>query len=28
MPAQGYSSGQSLNLMEQIAAKTLPPGTG
>jgi HAE1 family hydrophobic/amphiphilic exporter-1 len=28
VPAQGYSSGQSLNLMEQIAEKTLPPGTG
>ncbi|WP_024512578.1 multidrug efflux RND transporter permease subunit [Bradyrhizobium sp. ARR65] len=28
IPAQGYSSGQSLSLMEQIAAKTLPPGTG
>ena len=28
LPAQGYSSGQSLKLMEEIAAKTLPPGTG
>jgi len=28
LPAQGYSSGQSLNLMEQAAEKTLPPGTG
>jgi hydrophobic/amphiphilic exporter-1 (mainly G- bacteria), HAE1 family len=28
LPAQGYSSGQSIDLMEQIAAKTLPPGTG
>jgi HAE1 family hydrophobic/amphiphilic exporter-1 len=28
LPAQGYSSGQSLNLMEQVADKTLPPGTG
>jgi HAE1 family hydrophobic/amphiphilic exporter-1 len=28
LPAQGYSSGQSIELMEQIAAKTLPPGTG
>src|SRR6201995_3480957 len=28
LPAQGYSSGQSLNLMEQIAEKTLPPGSG
>ena len=26
LPAQGYSSGQSLKLMEQIAEKTLPPG--
>jgi HAE1 family hydrophobic/amphiphilic exporter-1 len=25
-PAQGFSSGQSLGLMEQIAARTLPPG--
>src|SRR5260370_10067377 len=25
--AQGYSSGQSRQLMEEIAAKTLPPGT-
>jgi HAE1 family hydrophobic/amphiphilic exporter-1 len=28
LPAQGYSSGESLNLMEQMADKTLPPGTG
>jgi len=28
LPAQGYSSGQSLSLMEQIADKTLPPGSG
>jgi hydrophobic/amphiphilic exporter-1 (mainly G- bacteria), HAE1 family len=28
LPAQGYSSGQSLQLMEQIADKTLPPGIG
>jgi HAE1 family hydrophobic/amphiphilic exporter-1 len=28
LPAQGYSSGQSLSLMEQIADQTLPPGTG
>jgi HAE1 family hydrophobic/amphiphilic exporter-1 len=28
LPAQGYSSGESLNLMEQIADKTLPTGTG
>jgi len=28
LPAQGYSSGQSLSLMEQIADKTLPKGTG
>jgi HAE1 family hydrophobic/amphiphilic exporter-1 len=28
LPAQGFSSGQSIELMEQIAAKTLPPGTG
>ncbi|MBV9532400.1 MAG: efflux RND transporter permease subunit [Bradyrhizobium sp.] len=27
-PAQGYSSGQAISLMEQIADKTLPPGTG
>lgn len=28
LPAEGYSSGQSLALMEQIANRTLPPGTG
>jgi hydrophobic/amphiphilic exporter-1 (mainly G- bacteria), HAE1 family len=28
LPAQGYSSGQSLKLMEENADKTLPPGTG
>ncbi|MDO8979674.1 MAG: multidrug efflux RND transporter permease subunit [Afipia sp.] len=28
LPAQGYSSGQSMALMEKIAEKTLPPGTG
>ncbi len=28
LPAQGYSSGQSIALMEEIAAKTLPPGAG
>src|SRR6201990_1401344 len=28
LPAKGYSSGQSMALMEQIAARTLPPGTG
>lgn len=28
MPAQGFSSGQAMGLMEQIAARTLPPGTG
>ena len=28
LPAQGYSSGQSMALMDEIAAKTLPPGTG
>src|SRR6195952_4486361 len=28
LPAQGYSSGQSIALMEEIAAKTLQPGTG
>ena len=27
-PAQGFSSGESLSLMEQIAGKTLPRGTG
>ena len=28
LPAQGYSSGQALQLMEQIAGKTLPRDTG
>ena len=28
LPAPGYSSGQALQLMEQIADKTLPPGIG
>lgn len=28
LPATGYSSGQSMALMEEIAAKTLPPGVG
>src|ERR1700749_5127973 len=28
LPATGYSSGQSMSLMEEIAGKTLPPGTG
>ena len=28
LPSAGYSSGQSMTLMEEIAAKTLPPGTG
>jgi hypothetical protein len=28
LPAQGYSSGQSIGLMEEIAGKTLPAGTG
>jgi HAE1 family hydrophobic/amphiphilic exporter-1 len=28
LPAQGYSSGQSIALMDEIAAKTLPPGAG
>jgi hydrophobic/amphiphilic exporter-1 (mainly G- bacteria), HAE1 family len=28
LPAQGYSSGESLKLMEEIAAKTLPQGSG
>jgi HAE1 family hydrophobic/amphiphilic exporter-1 len=27
-PAPGFSSGQAMSLMEQIAAQTLPPGTG
>ncbi len=28
VPAEGFSSGQALNLMEQVAARTLPPGVG
>jgi HAE1 family hydrophobic/amphiphilic exporter-1 len=28
IPAQGVSSGEGMALMEQIAARTLPPGTG
>src|SRR3954466_5932072 len=28
LPSTGYSSGQSMTLMEEIAGKTLPPGTG
>jgi hydrophobic/amphiphilic exporter-1 (mainly G- bacteria), HAE1 family len=28
LPAQGFSSGQAMSLMEQIAARTLPPGMG
>jgi HAE1 family hydrophobic/amphiphilic exporter-1 len=28
LPSQGFSSGQSLKLLEEIADKTLPPGTG
>jgi HAE1 family hydrophobic/amphiphilic exporter-1 len=28
LPAQGFSSGEVLAIMEQIAARTLPPGTG
>ena len=28
LPATGFSSGQAMQLMEQIADKTLPPGTG
>jgi HAE1 family hydrophobic/amphiphilic exporter-1 len=28
IPATGFSSGQTMNLMEQIAARTLPPGAG
>ena len=28
LPAQGVSSGQALALMEEIARRTLPPGTG
>jgi len=28
LPASGFSSGQAIRLMEQIAARTLPPGSG
>jgi HAE1 family hydrophobic/amphiphilic exporter-1 len=28
LPARGFSTGQTLQLMEQMAAKTLPPGAG
>ena len=28
LPARGVSTGQAMTLMEQIAAKTLPPGAG
>jgi hydrophobic/amphiphilic exporter-1 (mainly G- bacteria), HAE1 family len=28
LPATGFSSGEAINLMEENAAKTLPPGTG
>jgi hydrophobic/amphiphilic exporter-1 (mainly G- bacteria), HAE1 family len=28
LPAPGFSSGQAMRLMEEIAARTLPPGTG
>jgi len=28
LPTQGYSSGQSMALMEEIASRTLPPGAG
>jgi HAE1 family hydrophobic/amphiphilic exporter-1 len=28
LPAQGFSSGEVLTLMEEIARRTLPPGTG
>lgn len=28
VPAKGFSSGQTIALMEEIAAKTLPPGVG
>jgi HAE1 family hydrophobic/amphiphilic exporter-1 len=28
LPASGFSSGQALHLMEQVADRTLPPGTG
>ncbi len=28
LPAAGFSSGQSMRLLEEISARTLPPGTG
>jgi len=28
LPAQGFSSGQAISLMEEVAGSTLPPGTG
>jgi HAE1 family hydrophobic/amphiphilic exporter-1 len=28
MPAQGFSSGEAIRLMEEVATRTLPPGTG
>src|SRR5262249_30729371 len=28
LPARGFSSGETMKLMEEIAARTLPPGTG
>jgi len=28
LPAPGFSSGQAMSLMQEIAARTLPPGTG
>ena len=28
LPAQGFSSGQAMSLMEEIAGQALPPGTG
>jgi hydrophobic/amphiphilic exporter-1 (mainly G- bacteria), HAE1 family len=28
LPADGFSSGEVLTLMEEIARRTLPPGTG
>ena len=28
MPAKGFSSGDAIKLMEEIAARTLPPGVG
>ena len=28
LPARGFSSGQAMTLMEQVAERSLPPGTG